>query len=285
MNTSSSLWVSLGLLIALGFRHGMDPDHIAAVDGLTRMRYKANAYWSARLAGFQFACGHSLTILLATLIFYWQGIQLPQWLDAIGLWVSTVFLLWLAAANLRQCWSGRAHMHVTGPVQSMILRAMGPLAHPMGVGFAFAISFDSLAQAGLMAAKGHELGGLGMIVLLAFCFGVGMMLADTGNGLVMHWLVRRSDNLANQAGRWISGVIACMALLVVVVSHGSQHMPALETLWDAWGGWIGLGVTASMLCVYGWSRWHLGADVKTPHVRAHGTVEAGHHSAPPFVTH
>ena len=147
MNTSSSLWVSLGLLIALGFRHGMDPDHIAAVDGLTRMRYKANAYWSARLAGFQFACGHSLTILLATLFFYWQGIQLPQWLDAIGLWVSTVFLLWLAAANLRQCWSGRAHMHVTGPVQSMILRAMGPLAHPMGVGFAFAISFDSLAQA------------------------------------------------------------------------------------------------------------------------------------------
>ena len=112
-----------------------------------------------------------------------------------------------------------------------------------------------------------------------------MMLADTGNGLVMHWLVRRSDNLANQAGRWMSGVIACMALLVVVVSHGSQHMPALETVWDAWGGWIGLGVTASMLCVYGWSRWHLGADVKTPHVRAHGTVEAGHHSAPPFVTH
>jgi phosphoserine phosphatase len=27
------------------------------------------------------------------------------------------------------------------------------------VGFAFAISFDALAQAGLMAAKGHELGG------------------------------------------------------------------------------------------------------------------------------
>ena len=236
MNTSSSLWVTLGLLIALGFRHGMDPDHIAAVDGLTRMRYKANALGSARLAGLQFACGHSLTLLLATLIFYWQGIQLPQWLDSIGLWVSTVFLLWLAAANLRQCWAGPAHSHVTGPVQSMILRAMGPLAHPMGVGFAFAISFDSLAQAGLMAAKGHELGGLGVIVLLAFCFGLGMMLADTANGLVMHWLVRRNDKLAKHAGRWMSGLIACMALLVVVVSHGSQHMPALETVWDDWGG-------------------------------------------------
>jgi high-affinity nickel-transport protein len=285
MNTSSSLWVTLGLLMALGFRHGMDPDHIAAVDGLTRMRYKANAYWSARLAGFQFACGHSLTILLATLIFYWQGIQLPQWLDAMGLWVSTVFLLWLAAANLRQCWAGHAHSHVTGTFQSMIMQAMGPLAHPMGVGFAFAISFDSLAQAGLMAAKGHELGGLGVIVLLAFCFGLGMMLADTANGLVMHWLVRRNDKLAKHAGRWMSGVIACMALLVVVVSHGSQHMPALETVWDDWGGWMGLGVTASLLGVYGWNHWRPDAEVKTAPVHASGALVAGHQTTPPFVAH
>lgn len=101
MDSNASLWVTLGLLLALGFRHGLDPDHIATVDGLTRMRYKANAYWSARLTGFQFALGHSLTILLATLIFYWQGLQLPQWLDQVGLWVSTVFLLWLGLANLR----------------------------------------------------------------------------------------------------------------------------------------------------------------------------------------
>jgi high-affinity nickel-transport protein len=286
MNTSSSLWVTMGLLIALGFRHGMDPDHIAAVDGLTRMRDKTSAYGSARLAGFQFACGHSLTILLATLIFYWQGIQLPQWLDAIGLWVSTVFLLWLAAANVRQCWAGQAHQHVPGPVQGLILRAMGPFAHPMGVGFAFAISFDSLAQAGLMAAKGHELGGVGMIVLLAFCFGLGMMLADTGNGLIMHWLLRRSDKLANHAGRWMSGVIACMAVLVVVVSHGSQHMPALETVWDAWGGWIGAGVTASMLGVFPWNQW-LARPVRTvQHEHAGGDASFhAHHTRHSLVAH
>jgi protein-S-isoprenylcysteine O-methyltransferase Ste14 len=153
------------------------------------------------------------------------------------------------------------------------------------VGFAFAISFDSLAQAGLMAAKGHELGGLGVIVLLAFCFGLGMMLADTANGLVMHWLVRRNDKLAKHAGRWMSGVIACMALLVVVFSHGSQHLPALETVWDAWGGWFGLGVTASMLYVYAWSHWRLSSERKSPHVHALA-VGAGagvdHHKSPPY---
>lgn len=274
MNTSS-LAVTLGLLIALGFRHGMDPDHIAAVDGLTRMRYKAHAYWSAQLAGFQFACGHSLTILLATLLFYWQGVQVPAWLDDIGLWVSTAFLLWLAAANLRQCWSGHAHQHVSGPMQAWILKAMGPLAHPMGVGFAFAISFDSLAQAGLMAAKGHELGGLGMIVLLALCFGLGMLLADTGNGLIMHWLVRRSEHMAQQAGRWMSGVIAIMSLLVVMVSHSNQHLPALEAAWDQWGGWIGMSVTASMLAVYAASRWWWRASVTPAHTHPEGSVNGG----------
>lgn len=252
---SSSLWVTLALLMALGFRHGLDPDHIATVDGLTRMRYKAHAYWAARLTGFQFACGHSLTILLATLVFYWQGVELPLWLDQAGLWVSSVVLLLLAAANLRHCVTGQTHSHPAGLLRGLVLRAMGPLAHPMGVGFAFAISLDSLAQAGLMAAKGHELGGASMIILMAVCFGLGMMLADTGNGLIMHWLVTRSEAMAQQVGRLMSGVIAVLALLVVAVGHGRQHMVELDQFWDAWGGWIGAGVTTMALLVYVVSRW------------------------------
>jgi len=256
VDSNASLWVTLGLLLALGFRHGLDPDHIATVDGLTRMRYKATAYWSARLTGFQFALGHSLTILLATLIFYWQGLQLPQWLDQVGLWVSTVFLLWLGLANLRNFFSPHQHEHTSSPLQRVILKALGPFAHPMGVGFAFAISFDSLAQAGLMAAKGHELGGIWMIVLLSASFGFGMMLADTGNGLIMHWLVKRSDQMANQAGRWMSGLVGFMSLLVVFVCHTSHYLPTLDGIWDHWGGYIGAGLTLTLLLVYGVGRWH-----------------------------
>lgn len=259
-SASSSLWATLGLLIALGFRHGMDPDHIAAIDGLTRMRFRAHAYWAARLTGFQFACGHSLTMLLATSVFYWQGVQLPAWLDELGLWVSSAFLLWLAVVNLRHCVGVHAHTHSHGPVAgsfaALVLRVMGPLAHPVGVGFAFAISLDSLAQAGLMAAKGHALGGFGMVFLLAGCFGLGMMLADTGNGLLMHWLVRRSERVAQQAGRVMSGVIAGLALAVVGVSHSKAHFAPLEAAWEAYGLWIGAGITLTLLGVYAISRWH-----------------------------
>ncbi|MEN9551300.1 MAG: High-affinity nickel transport protein, partial [Pseudomonadota bacterium] len=80
LNTTTLL-ATCGLLLALGFRHGLDPDHIAVVDGMTRLRHKGSAYWKARLTGFQFAAGHSLTILLATFVFYMYGVQVPAWLD------------------------------------------------------------------------------------------------------------------------------------------------------------------------------------------------------------
>ena len=250
LNTTSLLATS-GLLLALGFRHGLDPDHIAAVDGMTRLRHNGSAYWKARLTGFQFAAGHSLTILLATFVFYMYGIQLPDWLDAVGLWISSFFLVWLAYRNLKFCFSGNDdHHHAGSPVQRKILQAMGPFAHPMGVGFGFAISFDSLAQAGLMAAKGHELGGFVAIVAMAGSFGLGMTLADTSNGLLMHWLVNRSHDLAHNAGRIMSGVIAALSLMVVAVGHTSQHFEHLDALWDAWGAYIGLGVTGMAVLVY-----------------------------------
>ena len=271
LNTTSLLATS-GLLLALGFRHGLDPDHIAVVDGMTRLRHNGSAYWKARLTGFQFAAGHSLTILLATFVFYMYGIQLPEWLDAVGLWISTFFLLWLAYRNLKFCYSGNDdHHHAGSPVQRKILQAMGPFAHPMGVGFGFAISFDSLAQAGLMAAKGHELGGLFAIIAMALSFGIGMTLADTSNGLLMHWLVHRSHALAHNAGRIMSGVIATLSLMVVAVGHASQHFENLEAIWDAWGAYIGLSVTGVAILVYLVSmRLYRSANPNWQVVSAHG---------------
>ena len=271
LNTTSLL-ASSGLLLALGFRHGLDPDHIAVVDGMTRLRHNGSACWKARLTGFQFAAGHSLTILLATFVFYLYGVQLPEWLDAVGLWISTFFLLWLAYRNFKFCFSGRdEHHHAGGPVQRKILQAMGPLAHPMGVGFGFAISFDSLAQAGLMAAKGHELGGFFAIVALALSFGAGMVMADASNGLLMHWLINRSHQLAHQAGRIMSGVVATLSLTVVAVGHSSQQFTQLEEIWDAWGGYIGIGVTGIALLVYITSaRFYKSKNLNWQDVNAHG---------------
>jgi high-affinity nickel-transport protein len=256
METTTSLLATLGLLLALGLRHGLDPDHIAAVDSLTRLRFQANAFWSARLTGFQFALGHSLTVFLATLVFYWQVFQLPDWLDQVGLWISSVVLVWLAVVNLKHCLKGGSHGHLASPLKAWLMRAMGPLAHPMGVGFAFAISFDSLAQAGLMAAKGHELGGVGALIFMPVCFGLGMLCADTCNGLVMHLLVKNSQRVAQHSARWMSGLIAVLSLLVVAAGHLSLQLPALEAAMESAGGWLGLGLTGLVGLGLLISHWH-----------------------------
>jgi high-affinity nickel-transport protein len=245
--TSSSIWPTLGVLLALGFRHGLDPDHIAAVDGLTRMRFKAQNYWSARLTGFQFASGHSLTVLLATLIFYWQGIEMPLWLDQLGLWISSAFLLWLAFTNFRYCLKGATHHHPNGWIQAFILKSLGPFAHPMGVGFAFALSLDTLGQAGLMAAKGHEMGGFVMIIWFALSFGLGMMLADSLNGLIVHWIVRQSEQLAKHTARLMSGVIALLSLMVVMFGLFKNLDTQLDEWWSETGAFIGIGITLALL--------------------------------------
>jgi high-affinity nickel-transport protein len=247
----SSIWATLGLLFALGFRHGLDPDHIAAVDGLTRMRFNQHSFWSARLTGAQFASGHSLTVFLATLIFYWQGVSLPVWLDQLGLWISSLFLIWLAYSNLRYCLGRDDHTHAHSSLKALVFKSLGPLAHPMGVGFAFALSFDTLAHAGLMAHKGHEMGGFQMILCFAFCFGLGMMLADSMNGFIVHWMVKSSEALAQQTARLMSGLIASLSLLVVGIEQGREHFALLDQFWEAYGAWIsGLGTLCLVLLVW-----------------------------------
>jgi O-antigen/teichoic acid export membrane protein len=103
-----------------------------------------------------------------------------------------------------------------------------------------------------------------MILLLSVCFGLGMMLADTGNGLIMHWLVQRSEAMALQAARLMSGVIALLALMVVIVGHGSHHFQQLGVVWAAWGAWIGVGVTGIAILAYAWSHWRFRHRSRTP---------------------
>jgi len=49
-----------------------------------------------------------------------------------------------------------------------------------------------------------------------------------GSGNAFTGFLTPYNLLSKHPGRWVRGVIACMALLVVVLSLSSQHMPALK---------------------------------------------------------
>ena len=55
-------------VFVLGMRHGADPDHLAAIDNLTRRAYARHPFWS-RFVGALFALGHTaMVVVLAALV-------------------------------------------------------------------------------------------------------------------------------------------------------------------------------------------------------------------------
>lgn len=246
----SSLLSSLALVAMLGFRHGFDADHIAVVDGMTRARQLHGSYWTSRLVGAQFALGHSAAILVASVLLHGQSAALPAWLDGLGLVISTCFLLAIAASNFAHAWRPAASPRPAGPLSTALLRLTGHQIHPALVGMAFAMSFDSLAQAAFFASRGGQFSGLGAVVLLAAVFGLGMLLADAANGALLNWFAGRSDRLARQASRFSSGFIALIALATAGAGLMRQFESGFAATWENLGMWVGVGLVAFTSVVY-----------------------------------
>jgi nickel/cobalt transporter (NiCoT) family protein len=251
----ASLLSSLALVGMLGFRHGFDADHIAVVDGMTRARQLHCSYWTSRLVGAQFALGHSATILAASLLLHGQSAALPEWLDGLGLVISTCFLSAIAASNFAHAWRPAGSHRPHGPLSAALLRLTGGQLHPALVGMAFAFSFDSLAQAAFFASRGSQFSGIGAVVLLAAVFGFGMLLADAANGALLNWFAGRSDRLARQASRFSSGFIALIALLTAGAGLLRQFETGFAAAWEDLGIWVGVGLVALTTLVYSVRIW------------------------------
>src|SRR5258706_7523804 len=85
------------MVFLLGLRHGMDPDHLAAVDGLARHNSRDQPR-VARWSGCLFSLGHGAVVTLvagivaATL----HDAPAPQWLERLRAWGFLLLLLPLA---------------------------------------------------------------------------------------------------------------------------------------------------------------------------------------------
>src|SRR3989442_14047007 len=71
------------LVFVLGLKHGLDPDHLVAIDGFTRSS-------RSRWCGLFFSLGHGVVVTLvgvavALIATEWQG---PQWLEHTRAWIS-----------------------------------------------------------------------------------------------------------------------------------------------------------------------------------------------------
>jgi high-affinity nickel-transport protein len=245
-----SVFPMVALAFVLGMKHGMDADHLATIDGLTRFNASAGRGRLARLCGFLFSLGHGLVVCVVAIAasFLFQQGTVPQWMDETGTWVSAFFLLSLGALNLYAVFTTPADelvrmVGIKGRWLGKLKHAGQPLMIAL-VGALFALSFDTLSQAALFSATATQYGGSVHALLLAGCFMFGMMLTDAANGLWISHLLQRADATARVASRIMGVTVALLSLLVAALGL-SRHFFSDAASWqDGRELFIGFGIIA-----------------------------------------
>lgn len=245
-----SIYPLIMLAVVLGMKHGMDADHLATIDGLTRFNAAAGRKKLARLCGFLFSLGHGIVVCIvavATSFLFQQG-AVPAWMNDVGAWVSAFFLLSLGALNLYAVFTTPAHEMVQmvglkGRWLGQLRHASNPVLIAM-VGSLFAFSFDTLSQATLFSATATQYGGVMYALLLAVCFMTGMMVTDAANGMWISHLLQRADATARAASRIMGVSVALLSLFVAALGLSRRFFPAASNWQEGRELFIGCSIIA-----------------------------------------
>lgn len=258
MNTEQFPEDLLGLalvVLMLGIRHGFDPDHLAAIDGLTRYNSSERPVL-AKMAGLLFSLGHGLVIV--PLSIYAASLaktfDVPVWFDTFGTWVSITILLGLAVLNLLSVLGTPAHeaVQLKGWRQSFFARMLN-VRHPgamLAVGAVFALSFDTLSQASLFVVLASKYQAWHVAVIFALLFVVGMLITDGINGLFIAKLIKRSDHTARVASRVMALAVSGVSIVVAVVSILSEINPTFDGWRSGKEVWLGVLIVVILVASY-----------------------------------
>jgi high-affinity nickel-transport protein len=212
------------LVFVLGLRHGFDPDHLVAIDGMTRST-------RLRWCGLYFSLGHGVAVTLigvavAIAATEWQA---PGWLEHSGALISTSVLLALGVANLLAVLRtpAGAPVRLIGLRGRWLTERLARASHPAVIasaGAAFAVSFDTVSHALAFSLTGATMAGALFAALLGAVFTLGMVITDALNGLWVARMMARADWHA-AASRWMSALVAFLCLLIAALA-----LPALGEL-------------------------------------------------------
>jgi high-affinity nickel-transport protein len=243
------------LVLLLGIKHGMDPDHLATIDGLARFNL-AERPRLARWSGCLFSLGHGLVVMLvAALVALSAGAwSPPRWLDDLGTWISIVFLTALGVINLAAVLRTPAdRVTRAAGLKGRWLRPFTETGHPLliaSIGAAFALSFDTLSQAALFSLSASQAAGWVFAGFLGLVFMAGMMLTDGANGLWVSRMLARADRRARIASRVLGLSIAFLSLSIAALGLARLWSPGAATAVENSGVMMGVGVAAVVLASY-----------------------------------
>jgi high-affinity nickel-transport protein len=237
---------------ALGLRHGADPDHLAAIDNLTRNSID-RAPRLSRFIGALFAGGHAAMVLAIAMLVGYVGSRFAAHsaaIETIGTWISIAVLLAMAGLNLRQLSLGQ-NDRVAGIKTRLLPRALRNATSPwlaIPVGLLFGFGFETSSQVATYAlAFGADAGVTGAL-LVGSMFCVGMVTTDTLDSLLVHRLVSyRSGGLPAVMRVWIWSItlFAVAVAAYELVQLLGCRLPASDLT-------VSIVLVSSLLIVFLW---------------------------------
>jgi len=177
------------VIAALGMRHGVDPDHLSVIDGLSR-------FHPSRWNGVYFALGHGIIVTLLAVGF---GRLLAGVVAPYTVWI----LLALGFANIWRLWRPKQHKHPKPPRLFQ--------ASPLLLGVLFGMGFETASQLSAILLAGQLNPWISGVV-----FSLGMVLVDGTDG----FLAARTQQLALTGHNRSVRSSRALGVLVVVVSFG-----------------------------------------------------------------
>jgi high-affinity nickel-transport protein len=207
---------------ALGLRHGTDPDHLTAIDGLSRIRPRASN-------GLYFALGHGFVV---TALAAGVGQVIAGQAAFLGPWV----LILIGSVNL---WK------LLRPAQSARVTKGPIVVQPFLLGMLLAAGFETASQLSVLLLAGET-----NPWLLGAAFCGGMVLVDGIDGYLAASTQNRAatgEQNARSASRWLG-------VLVVVFSFGLGGADLLGVELDHFAMPLGLALFAIVSAIRVWAR-------------------------------
>ena len=264
----------LVLMFVLGLRHGLDPDHIACIDGLT-WRALNHEHPHAHWIGTLFAIGHGLlvTAIAVGVSQLTHSISVPDTVVLIFGWIPTVLLLLVGTLNLRLLLRTDSSFAPTGWKLKLIPQRLRNHSSPWAVvviGVLFATVFDTATQVSAWGyVASNKGGGLLAAFLAGIVFTVGMVITDTLDGRLICRISRGTDGQAagRRFRRSLGWLIVAISYGVAAYNIGKAWLPAIE-LDDLAFSLAGFSLIAVMCLIWAWvwySRRPLRYAARSPH--------------------
>lgn len=250
----------LVLMFVLGLRHGLDPDHIACIDGLTWRALSHDQHGHAPWIGTLFAIGHGLlvTVIAVGVSQITQAVHVPDAVVQVLEWVPTALLILVGTLNLRLLLQNSSAFQPTGWKLKLIPEQLRNHSSPWAVvliGVLFATVFDTATQASAWGYVASNKGGGWLAALAAgMVFTLGMVITDTLDGRLICRVNRSAGGpeVGRRYRRTLGWLIVAISYGVAAYNIGKVLLPEIE-LDDVAFSATGAALIVLMVLIWAWT--------------------------------